>query len=85
MFPSVSALSIAAIAAAAVAAGLVIFLTSGVPEASAAPLAKADRLIVVATGTACSSQGWPNFEKKCQFDLRQPANAARIVRIVGAR
>lgn len=83
MFPSVSALSI--VAAAAVAAGLVVFLTSGVLEANAAPLTKADRLTVVATGTACSSQGWPNFEKKCQFDLRQPANAARIVRIVGAR
>jgi hypothetical protein len=84
MFSSLPTLSIAVVAA-ALAAGLAVFFTSAVPEASAAPLTKGDRLSIAASGTACSSQGWPNFEKECQFDLRQPANQARIVRIVGAR
>ena len=85
MFRSIAALSIAAIVAAVGVAGLAVFLTSGVPEASAAPLVEGDRLPVVATGTACSSLGWPAYETTCQFDLRRPANEARIVRIVGLR
>jgi hypothetical protein len=85
MFRSIAALSIAAIVAAAGVAGLAAVLTSGVPEASAEPLVKSDRLPVVATGAACSLQGWPAYETKCQFDLRQPGNEARIVRIVGLR
>jgi hypothetical protein len=84
MFRSITAQSIAAIVVAAGVAGLVVFVTSGTPEASAAPLVKSEP-VPVATGAACSSRGWPAYEKTCQFDLRRPANEARIVRIVGLR
>ena len=84
MFRSITAQSIAAVIAAAVVGGLVVLLTSGAPDASAAPLVRGDRLPVT-TGAACSSRGWPAYEKTCQFDLRQPAGEARIVRIVDLR
>ena len=94
MFNSVAATSITAIASAALVASLAVFCTSAVPQAKAAPqieaprdqaLAQSDRLPVPAAGTGCSSQGWPQYERKCQFDLRQPANAARTVRIIALR
>ena len=37
------------------------------------PFAKADRLRVPVQGTACSQHNWPNFEPKCQFDIRETA------------
>lgn len=94
MFKSVAATSITAIAAAALVAGLGVFFTSAVPQAKAASqveatgeqaLARGDRLPVLASGTGCSSQGWPQFEQRCQFDRRRPANAARQVRIIALR
>lgn len=93
MFNSAAATSITAITAAALVAGLGVFFTSAVPQARAEPqfdtgdraLPKGDRLPVPATGTGCSSLGWPRYEQKCQFDLRQPANAARTVRIIALR
>ena len=80
-------------AAAAVVAGIVVFATSATPKANVpnvepAPpqsFAKGDRLAVSVRGTACSQRGWPNFERNCQFDLRQPANAARTVRVIALR
>jgi hypothetical protein len=49
------------------------------------PFAKADRLVVPVKGTACSRHGWPNFEPKCQFDLRETSSAARTVRVIALR
>jgi hypothetical protein len=33
----------------------------------------------------CSAHGWPNFEPKCLFDLREPAGEARTVRVIALR
>jgi hypothetical protein len=46
---------------------------------------KADRLRVPDKGTACSVHGWPDFEPKCQFDIREPAGKARTVRVIALR
>jgi hypothetical protein len=70
--------SLAAVAAAFVA-GIAVLAVSIEPEAGPVPQ---DLPSAVATGTACSSRGWPTFEEKCQFDLRQPGHEARIVRII---
>jgi hypothetical protein len=84
---------IARMAAAAVIAGLIVFFISGVPQANVAdakgaqpqPAAKSDRVAVAVTGAACSQRGWPEFERSCQFDLRQPFNQARTVRVLAFR
>ena len=56
-------------------------------EATAQPGASANtgRLRVPTRGNACSVHGWPNFEPKCQFDLREPAAEARTVRVIALR
>jgi hypothetical protein len=83
--------SVSVITAAACAGGLAVFL-SGVLEVKAEPKinvavhhAKADRLPVLAKGTACSSLGWPHYEQSCQFDMRRQHDDVRTVRIVGLR
>ncbi len=48
-------------------------------------VARADRLRVPVKGTACSVHAWPNFEPKCQFDVREPAGEARTVRVIALR
>jgi hypothetical protein len=85
------------VAAAVVVAGAIAFAITAAPAADehaikqdqnikqAQSLAKADRLRVPLRGTACSVHGWPNFEPKCQFDSREPAGAARIVRVIALR
>jgi hypothetical protein len=82
---------IAAVAAAALVAGVVAFLTSAMPPAMAGPQvegavhqppAKSDRGSLLVTGFACSSQSWPNYDLNCQFDTRRPANEAPAVRRV---
>jgi hypothetical protein len=88
---SVAAQSITAATAAALIAGLAVFLTSAVPEAKAeqlkAPLeqslGKGDRLPLLAKGSACSTRAWPHYEQNCQFDLRRSADDLRKVRVVG--
>ena len=94
MLRSVTAKAIAAIAVAAAVAGLAVVLTSVAPEAKAdtqanvaphQPRGKVDRLPLVAKGTACSFRGWPNYEPSCQFDMRRPANEARMVRVIALR
>jgi hypothetical protein len=94
MFRSIATQSIAAIAAAALVAGLVVFLTSVAPEAKAESkvtdavhqsLAKGDRLTILVKGAACSPRGWPHYEPNCQFDTRRPANETRTVRIIALR
>jgi hypothetical protein len=91
MFKSITANAITAVATAALAATLTIFLTPGVvPEAKAYPQvtvllpapALADSLLATAKGNVCSSRGWPNYEPGCLFDLRTPANDLRTVRVI---
>jgi hypothetical protein len=57
----------------------------GAKQAPPQPYAKADRLRVPARGAVCSLHGWPNFEPKCQFDVRESADEARAVRIIALR
>jgi hypothetical protein len=93
MFRSIStsrriAHSKAAVAAAALVAGLASFLISAAPEAradtpTATVLAKGDRLPMAAK--ACSLTGWPNYEASCYFDRRTPSTEARAVRIIALR
>ena len=47
--------------------------------------AKADRMRVRLWGNACSLRAWPNFEPRCQFDLREPIGEARTVRVIALR
>lgn len=87
-------------AAAALVAGAIALAITAAPAASAfAPtqaqeakdnqrpstLGKADRLRVPVKGAGCSVHGWPAFEQKCQFDVRQPAREARMVRVIALR
>jgi hypothetical protein len=60
---------------------------SELQKATAQPDASADtgRLRVPTRGNACSVHGWPNFEPKCQFDLREPAAEARTIRVIALR
>lgn len=83
------------IAAAVLVAGAIAFAITAAPAASDFALtpeakqpsivAKADRLRVPVKGTACSAYAWPNFEPKCQFDMREPAGEARTVRVIALR
>ena len=97
MNKSIIAQSIAAIAAAALVAGVTVVLTSGAAPESAEllartelhrsqtpqqPQATGERSPVVAVGAACSSQGWPNYAQSCQFDLRRSAAGVRKVRVL---
>src|SRR4051794_11313268 len=81
----------ALIVAGALLAGSVVFLTSIAPDASAETLAvsallpvlaKSDRLPATTKGSACSSQSWPNYDRNCQFDLRQAAGDVVKVRVL---
>jgi hypothetical protein len=55
--------------------------TSALPQAAA----KGDRLPLHVKGAACSLHGWPDFERKCQFDLRRVDNEAQKVRVIALR
>ena len=76
---------------AAAIAGLFAFATAAVPQANASvdtlPQAsvKGDRLPLHARGAACSQHGWPDFERRCQFDFRNPASETRTVRVIALR
>lgn len=84
-------------AAAALVAGAIAFAITAAPAANdfaptqaqdakqPSTFAKADRLRVPAKGAACSVHGWPDFEPKCQFDLREPGGTARTVRVIALR
>ena len=95
MFQSITKISAAnstvAVAAAALVAGMAVFLLPAAPDAkaavqvSASPLAKADRLPVVIKQIDCSLTSWPNYEPGCQFDLRAPSRETRAVRIIALR
>jgi hypothetical protein len=47
--------------------------------------ANTERLRVPTRGNVCSVHGWPNFETKCQFDLREPDGEARTIRVIALR
>ncbi len=84
-------------AAAALVAGAIAFAITAAPAANdfaptqaqdakqPSTFAKADRLRVPIKGAACSVHGWPDFEPKCQFDLREPGRKARTVRVIALR
>jgi hypothetical protein len=81
------------IAVAAAIAGVMVFLTTLAPKANA-PVdtralpqasAKGNRLPLAVKGAACSAHGWPDFEQRCQFDFRKPANEGQKVRIIALR
>jgi len=81
------------IAVAAAIAGVVVFATTLAPranslgDAGAQPQTsiKGDRLTLALKGAACSTHGWPDFERSCQFDLRTSANEGQKVRIISLR
>lgn len=85
--------SIIRIGAAALVAGLIVFLTSAAPEANVAGSEQAkrlssensDRLPVLVKGAACSQRAWPNYEQGCLYDFRAPAHGARTVRVIALR
>jgi len=54
-------------------------------QASPQHFAMADRLRAPLRGAACSAYGWPSFEPKCQFDVRESASEARTVRVIALR
>jgi len=81
------------IAVAAAIAGVVVFATTLAPRANslvgrgAQPQTsiKGDRLTLALKGAACSTHGWPDFERSCEFDLRSSANEGQKVRIISLR
>ena len=81
------------IATAAAIAGVVVFLTTLAPQANAPggtrvlpqATSKGDRLPLAVKGAACSEHGWPDFERRCQFDFRRPANEKQQVRVIALR
>lgn len=83
--------TIVMMAAAAIVAGFTVMPIAAAPKANIPgntatrpqDSAKSNRLAVA--GTACSQRGWPEFERSCQFDLRQPSNQARTVRVLALR
>jgi hypothetical protein len=87
---------IARMTAAALVAAVIAFAITTVPAANdpasngdearqerPQPFAKALR--VPMKGPACSLQNWPNYQAKCQFDVREAAGEARAVRIIALR
>ena len=80
------------IGAAVMAIAFAAFFASDAPTAKAdpqiasvPPLAKADRFPVRIEGAACSSHGWPYYDRGCRFDLRTPAKEAPTVRVISLR
>jgi len=86
--------SVSAVMTATFFGGLAVFLISGALDARAKPVTtaavqqtqgKGDRLPILQKGAACSSRGWPNYEPKCQFDVRRPWADMPTVRIIALR
>lgn len=81
------------ITVAAAIAGVVVFLTTLAPQANAPAdtralpqaTSKGDRLPLAVKGTACSKHEWPDFELRCRFDFRRPANEEQQVRVIALR
>lgn len=76
---------IAAIAAAAILAGVAVVVPGVSDEVAAStpqPLAKGDRLDFRPVGAACSQRGWPHYEANCLRNLTSPTREAKAVRVV---
>jgi multidrug efflux pump subunit AcrA (membrane-fusion protein) len=76
---------VAAIAAAAMLAGVAVLVPGISDEVSAStpqPLAKGDRLDLKPVGAACSQRGWPHYEATCLRNLNSPTRQAKTVRVV---
>jgi hypothetical protein len=76
---------VAAIAAAAILAGVAVLVPGISDEVSAStpqPLAKGDRLDFRPVGAACSERGWPHYEASCLRNLTSATRQAKQVRIV---
>lgn len=79
----------AAVAVAGLVASLATVMTSTVPQAKPVaemggalhPHANAGHVLAL-QGATCSSQNWPYYERRCQFDSSRPADDARVVRII---
>lgn len=73
MIKTISAIAIAAFAAAAltILPGFAPSVEASVPQ----PLAKSDRLDIRTIGKDCSQQAWPNFETSC---LRRAGTRANV-------
>jgi len=82
MIKTLSAIAIAALAAAAltVLPGFAPTVEASVPQA----LAKADRLDIRPVGRDCSQQAWPNFEASCLRTAGTNASTVREARLVTA-
>jgi hypothetical protein len=97
MFNPIASKPVVRMAAAALVAGAIAFAITAAPAANdfaptqaqdikqPSTIAMADRLRVPVKGTACSAHAWPNFEPKCQVDLREPGGEARTVRVIALR
>jgi len=85
------------ITAAALAAGAIAFAITIAPAAhdraenlhaatqpTLLPYPKVHRRVPI-RGAACSLRGWPDFEPKCQFDVRVAVGDARTVRVIALR
>ncbi len=73
---------LAAVAAAALLAGVAVMIPGLSPVQAHMMGGKGDRLDLRPYGTACSERGWPYFETSCLRDASSPTRQARIVRIV---
>ena len=82
MINAISAIAIAACAAAALAIlpGFAPQVEASVPHV----LAKADRLDIRPIGRDCSQQAWPNFEASCLRVAGTKTMAIREARLVSA-
>lgn len=75
--------STATVAAAALVAGLAVFVMPAAPIALAQPVAS--HLAKVARAVPCILTNWPNYAPRCEFDLRAPSGDTRTVRIIALR
>jgi hypothetical protein len=74
---------VAAVAAAALMAGIVVMIPGLTSKVEAHMLAaKGDRLDLKTFGPTCSQRSWPYFETSCLRDVSSPTREARPVRIV---
>ena len=73
---------VAAMAAAALLAGVAVVIPGLSPVQAHMMGSKGDRLDLRPYGTACSERGWPYFETPCLRDTASPTREARTVRII---
>lgn len=80
MLKSIVINSVAVATIAVLSLALMVVLASMVPEANAEASQPES-----AAAPACSLQGWPYYESRCQFDRRADSVEPRIVRVIDRR